>query len=163
MLAFGGASNEDRFVQAPSTIDMNPDSSEAGPFVLPRRMADLPPSLLLAAIKASASTALEHSITRQFELAQDLARNRSALDRLAVQVNAWRSMLQVVVADDADVLRLLGELHDATTSEMLSACATVALTAYQKKQEALKRAHATLPAAQPLLLAPDSTGARLRH
>lgn len=166
LLQFGGATNEDRYDQAPATIDIEREAGDlaaregAGPFLLPRRTADLPPSLLLAAIKASASSALERSVNRQFELAQDLARNRADLDRLAVQVNAWRSMLQITVADEADVLHLLDEMHDATTGEMLAACATVALTAYQKKQDALKRLKLTTASSAAPQPAPADAPAR---
>ncbi len=43
-------------------------------------------------------------------------------------------MLQVTLAQEPDLLALLDEPRATSSGDMLSACATVALTAFQKKQ-----------------------------
>ena len=155
MLLFGGLGYDDRFTQPalpssiPGTIDAFGDlveDSETGPTIPGRTTArpapDLPPAVMLAAIKAATMTALEHSATRQFEIARDLAAHRLQLETMGERVQAWRMMLTLVLNDDPDTLRLLDDQVGADPLEMLSACATVALTAYQKKKDALARTRA---------------------
>jgi hypothetical protein len=102
---------------------------------------DLPPALMLAAIKAAATHSLERSVNRQYELAARLTESEAEYEELVTRIQAWRSMLHITLQSDGDLLRLLEkqDVAEGDAATLLSACATVALTAYQKQQDALRR------------------------
>ncbi len=97
----------------------------------------IPHAVMLAAIKAVTATRMDRAASRQVELARELADRQRDLDHLTDRIRAWRMMLSVTLAREPELLSLLDEPRETSAGDMLSACATVALTAYQKKQAAL--------------------------
>jgi hypothetical protein len=91
---------------------------------------------MLAAIKAVTTSRMDRAAARQVELARELADRQRDLDQLTERIHAWRTMLAVTLAREPELLSLLDEPRETSTGDLLSACATVALTAYQKKQVA---------------------------
>ena len=97
---------------------------------------EIPHTVMLASIKAVTTSRLDRAASRQVELATELADSRRQLGMLTERIHAWRTMLTVTLAREPELLALLDEPRETSAGDMLSACATVALTAYQKKQMA---------------------------
>ncbi len=148
--AFAGATPSSAAMPAtlPAQVDANASAEE--PAAPPAPIAqELPPALMLAAIKAAATTSLERSVNRQYALAQQLAESQVEYDGLVTRIQAWRSMLHLTLQNEPELLYLLDKQSDETAgaAALLSSCATVALMAYQQKQEALRRLDRRPPAA----------------
>ncbi len=160
--AFGGESASARLGATPLTIDALGDVADAGedPRAAARAQpieagdAAIPHTVMLAAIKAVTTTRMDHAAARHIELAHELASRQRDLDLLTVRIRAWRTMLSITLASEPELLALLDEPRETTAGDMLSACATVALTAYQKKQMAQIEAGRE---AQPKRTTPETT------
>ncbi len=163
--AFGGESASVRLGATPVTIDAlvnigdiadAGEDTRAAARALPIEAGDaaLPHTVMLAAIKAVTATRMDRAATRQVELAHELAARQRDLDLLTVRIRAWRTMLSITLASEPELLALLDEPRETTAGDMLSACATVALTAYQKRQMAQIEAGRE---AQPKRTTPETT------
>jgi hypothetical protein len=141
--AFGGQSAARRLDVAPPAINAlleQPADAATAPAEIPPNMEEaddaIPPTVMLAAIKAVTTSRMDRAAARQVELARELADRQRDLDQLTERIHAWRTMLAVTLAREPELLSLLDEPRETSTGDLLSACATVALTAYQKKQVA---------------------------
>jgi hypothetical protein len=162
LLLFGGtaasagtSTNAEDAALFPLNVTVDPGWGAVGAEPVQPKSIQIPPEVMLAAIKATATSGVERGLNRQYELIQALSAHKSELADLSIRVHAWRTMLLAALADDAEVLRLLDEVDEGSTADLLSASATVALTAYQRKQEALARARTQ---ASRALQPPSSAG-----